>query len=100
MVAATEHIGSLWYYSILIKYKYENKCYWGWRYFKNNYGFKILVEHLEDKRLNSYSQYLICIFISIFSDMKFTFIQASQQNSSYAIKNSTQNVLFVNYVFY
>ena len=62
--------------------------------------FKILVKHIEDKRLNSYSQYFICIFISILLDIKFTFIQASQQNSSYASKNSTENVLFVNYVFY
>lgn len=80
----------------------------GLEYFNNNWGFKTLVEHLEDKILNSYSKiweynfpkYFICIFISILLDIKFTFIQASQQNSSYASKNSAQNVLFVNYLFY
>ena len=31
--------------------------------------FEILVKHIEDKRLNSYSQYFICTLISIFSGM-------------------------------
>ena len=66
----------------------------GLKYFKNNYGFKILLN------ISKFPKYFICICISIFSGIKFTIIQASQQNSSYASKNSAQNVLFVNYLFY